>query len=788
MKREVRVRLLITLGIMILMVAALSACSQKKVEKGEKTGVLKAVRAEAMIVEDDESEEIFLTDKDTKYYLGAEPKLSIDDKVNVKYRTDGKDKIAERVSIVKYAHYVQKFSGTVSDVESYEFVVSNEGMTVTFTKSASTKLDGKLTKGSEVEVVYDGNLNEYPYAKEITVVEEKKEEELHTINGTIGDFAEDSIQVSVDSAKSYRIKLTMDTKFTGVSKYMHTGDTVKITYTGDLDKDALATEVNIVKLAEKKEETKKVNGTIKQVTDKYVVLNTDKNSYIIGTDKDTKYTGDKPKKGYAAEISYTGNLRNKPLAKSIYCVKKDEPKVYYTVKFNDGNGNTIKEQSVEKGKAATAPADPKREGYTFKGWDKDFSKVTSDMTVTAKWEKGPAPKPVKKKYKVTFEDGQGKVLNEQMVEEGKAAVAPDNPTRKGYTFDGWDKDFSNIKADTKVTAKWKKDPGPVTKKYKVIFTDGNGTVLVEQEVEEGKAAEAPADPKREGYTFKGWDKDFSNVKSDLTVNATWEKIEPTPTTYTVTFEDGLGNVLDTQKVKEGQAAKEPEEPKRDGYSFMGWDQDFSNVQSDLTVCAQWKELPKAFKVVFTDGLGNTLLEDTIEQGDDAVPPEEPTREGYTFNGWDTDYTNVQSDLTINAQWKENAPEPAPEPEPEPEPAPEPEPEPVAEPEPEPEPEPVPEPEVIVKGKGEVTKASGSSITVNVGGDSLSFNISGDTDIASGYAPEKGDTVEVQYGKSDMSLKSIKLLDRPAPVADEGEEEEGANSFFLLANMRRDIFA
>ena len=126
--------------------------------------------------------------------------------------------------------------------------------------------------------------------------------------------------------------------------------------------------------------------------------------------------------------------------------------------------------------------------------------------------------------------------------------------------------------------------------------------------------------------------------------------------------------------------------------------------------------------------------------------------------------------------------------PEPEPAPEPEPEPVAEPEPEPEPEPVPEPEVIVKGKGEVTKASGSSITVNVGGDSLSFNISGDTDIASGYAPEKGDTVEVQYGKSDMSLKSIKLLDRPAPVADEGEEEEGANSFFLLANMRRDIFA
>ena len=65
--------------------------------------------------------------------------------------------------------------------------------------------------------------------------------------------------------------------------------------------------------------------------------------------------------------------------------------IVYSVTFVDGQGKTLKTQTVEKGKAATAPAEPTREGYTFDGWDKDFSNVTSDMTVTAKWKKNTTP-------------------------------------------------------------------------------------------------------------------------------------------------------------------------------------------------------------------------------------------------------------------------------------------------------------------------------------------------------------------------------------------------------------
>ena len=65
----------------------------------------------------------------------------------------------------------------------------------------------------------------------------------------------------------------------------------------------------------------------------------------------------------------------------------------YTVKFMDGQGKTLKTETVEEGKAATAPKDPTREGFTFDGWDKDFSKVTADLTVTAKWKENTSPKP-----------------------------------------------------------------------------------------------------------------------------------------------------------------------------------------------------------------------------------------------------------------------------------------------------------------------------------------------------------------------------------------------------------
>ena len=66
----------------------------------------------------------------------------------------------------------------------------------------------------------------------------------------------------------------------------------------------------------------------------------------------------------------------------------------------------------------------------------------------------------------------------------------------------------------------------VIDKYTVTFVDWNGTVLSEQTVPYNGSATAPADPEREGYTFTGWDVDFTNVTGDLTVTAQYEQNAP----------------------------------------------------------------------------------------------------------------------------------------------------------------------------------------------------------------------------------------------------------------------
>ena len=131
-----------------------------------------------------------------------------------------------------------------------------------------------------------------------------------------------------------------------------------------------------------------------------------------------------------------------------------ETPIYFTVNFIDWDGTLLKSEEVEKGKPATAPAAPTREGYTFIGWNKDFSNVQSDLTIKALYEKNTDDKVY---FTVNFIDWDGTLLKSEEVEKGKSATAPAAPTRKGYTFIGWDKDFSNVQSDLTIKALYEKN-------------------------------------------------------------------------------------------------------------------------------------------------------------------------------------------------------------------------------------------------------------------------------------------------------------------------------------------
>ena len=150
-------------------------------------------------------------------------------------------------------------------------------------------------------------------------------------------------------------------------------------------------------------------------------------------------------------------------------------------------------------------------------------------------------------------------------------------------------------------------------------------------------------------TAKGDNKNSKGTVSfsNLVYTVTYEEASQVKT-YTVTFVDWDGSVLKTQTVEEGSSATAPSNPTRNGYNFIGWDTSFNNITSNLNVTAQYSI--KSYTVTFKDWNGTTLKTETVKHGSHATAPSNPTREGYEFTGWDTNFNNVTSDLIVTAQY------------------------------------------------------------------------------------------------------------------------------------------
>ena len=151
-------------------------------------------------------------------------------------------------------------------------------------------------------------------------------------------------------------------------------------------------------------------------------------------------------------------------------------------------------------------------------------------------------------YKVVFKDN-GRTVHTYYIDEGGSVLTP--PTLKekpGYTL-SWDADYTNIQEDMVINAVWtKKDNGggnttiivspSETNKYTVTFKD-RGEVIKTEKVKSGDAAEYPFIT-RSGYKLS-WDKDFSKVTADITVNAVWTVIKPEKVT-SLTAESGKKSI------------------------------------------------------------------------------------------------------------------------------------------------------------------------------------------------------------------------------------------------------
>ena len=300
--------------------------------------------------------------------------------------------------------------------------------------------------------------------------------------------------------------------------------------------------------------------------------------------------------------------------------------ITYQVKFIGFNDIILKAEVVNENADLNYPDAPMVDGYTFVNWDQDIDKVTSDLVIKAIYRKN--------QFRVVFYNEVDEIISEQIVDYGKSAEDVTFPSKEGYNFIGWDQEFTNVTADLYIKPVFEQ------KEFTVKFYDETGNVIKTKKVLYGESAIGTSLSNKEGYKFIGWDKDLTNVKSDLEVYPVYEVM-----TYTVKYFDEAGNIISTETVKHGENAAYNEIPEKTGYKFIGWDKSLTNILSDLEVYPVYEIM--TYTVTFYDFNKTVVKTEIVNYGEKANGVALPEIEGYNFVGWDKEFTNVISNLDVN---------------------------------------------------------------------------------------------------------------------------------------------
>ena len=284
-------------------------------------------------------------------------------------------------------------------------------------------------------------------------------------------------------------------------------------------------------------------------------------------------TVDGGEKVYGFEDVYTQNE-----ALTLYPVWNTNK---YTITFDTNGGSEIAPITQDYGTEITAPDNPTRKGYTFKGWDKEIPETmpAENITVKAQWEIN--------QYTITFDTNGGSEIAPITQDYGTEITAPDNPTRKGYTFKEWDKEIPETMPAENMTVKaqWE------INQYTIAFDTNGGSEIAPITQDYGTEITAPDNPTRKGYTFKGWDKEIPEAMpaENITVKAQWEINQ-----YTITFDTNGGSEIAPITQDYGTEITAPDNPTRKGYTFKGWDKEIPETMpaENITITARWKDTEK----------------------------------------------------------------------------------------------------------------------------------------------------------------------------------------------------
>ena len=191
----------------------------------------------------------------------------------------------------------------------------------------------------------------------------------------------------------------------------------------------------------------------------------------------------------------------------------------------------------------------------------------------------------------------------------------------------------------------------------VTYMNGE-TIYARQILPSGTLATCPDTPATTpGCTFGGWNKAdgtawnyaSDKVTDNITLYAKW-----TANTYTITFDTAGGSEIAPITQDYGTNITAPADPTREGYTFIGWDREIPETMpaENMTVTAQWEI--NRYTITFDAAGGSEIAPVTQDYGTAITAPADPTREGYTFIGWDREIptTMPAENMTLKARWRD----------------------------------------------------------------------------------------------------------------------------------------
>ncbi len=242
----------------------------------------------------------------------------------------------------------------------------------------------------------------------------------------------------------------------------------------------------------------------------------------------------------------------------------------------------------------------------------------------------------------------------QTVESGGNGTAVTAVPDVGYSFVRWSDDSTdNPRTDTNVGGNISVSAIFEINTHNLIFQDHDEGELQSTEYDYNNDLSGhtpPADPTRTGYTFTGWDIAVPDTMPDEEVFITAQYLV---NEYTIDFDSDGGSVVDSIIQDYGTEVTAPADPTKTGYTFDDWDSTIpSNMPAEnITLTAQWTI--NEYTITFDSAGGSAVGAITEHYATEITAPANPTKEGYTFIGWDPEIPAIMpaDEITLIAQWE-----------------------------------------------------------------------------------------------------------------------------------------